>query len=321
MPHHRSRTRNRLPKHLSDQLSKGLPRGLSPRLSQRASFGIVGGAVVVATGLTLASVAGADSDTSPEPEADYTVAASTDSQDSTAGGTGDTGGTGSPVVAFGDSYYSSPSLAEGLGNCGRSSGNWTRLAAEKTGREVLDHSCAGDTSETMLGRVRDAVDKGDLSDRTGSVVLAIGGNDFSHQKAVLGLPVSDLPGTRAKVLANIAKSVSMIRDAAPNAHLVFTGYLPSTDGSTVCRSTGPSIEDAPLNDVETYINGTMQLAADAAGATFVNVRDAAKGNSTCSAIGTRFVSGDEDGSSDVLLKWHPTEAGNRFMADLITPQL
>ena len=211
-------------------------------------------------------------------------------------------------------------MPEGLGPCGRSSGNWTRLAAAETGRDIHDYSCAGDTSTTMLDRVDDAVRSGDLDTGTATVVLAIGGNDFSHQKAVLGDTVGDLPETRGKVLANVAEAVSRIRAAAPDARLVFTGYLPSTDGPKVCRDAGASVDDGPLNDLEAYISATMARAAEAAGASYVDVRDAAAGNSTCSPVGTRYVSGSDDGSSDVLLKWHPTQAGNRFMADQLIPE-
>lgn len=309
---------------MSQHRSRTISR-LSNRLSQHTTTGVLGGAAILATGLTLASIAGADSDPDAGHGADYTVAASTDdpadsgeSTDSAA--PADPARTG-PVVAFGDSYFSAPSVPEGLGPCGRSTGNWTRLAAAETGRDIHDYSCAGDTSTTMLDRVDEAVKAGDLDAGTATVVLAIGGNDFSHQKAVLGDTVGDLPETRGKVLGNIAEAVSRIRAAAPDARLVFTGYLPSTDGPKVCRDAGTSVDDEPLNDLEAYISGTMARAAEAAGASFVDVRDAAAGNSTCSPVGTRYVSGSDDGSSDVLLKWHPTQAGNRFMADLLIPEL
>lgn len=287
---------------------------LSNRLSERTVVGVLGGAVVLATGLTLASIVGEDQSPDADHGAGYTVAADT------ADTTDKTGRTG-PVVAFGDSYFSSPSLTESLGDCGRSSGNWIHLAAKQTGRDIHDYSCAGDTSTTMLDRVDKAVDSGDLADSTATVVLAIGGNDFNHQKAVLGDAVSDLPGTRTKVLANVAEAVTKIRAAAPDARLVFTGYLPSTDGAKVCRTAGNSVDDAPLNDLEAYISETMSQAATAAGASFIDVRSAAAGNSTCSKVGTRYVAGSDDDASDLLFKWHPTEAGNRFMADLITPEL
>ena len=125
---------------------------------------------------------------------------------------------------------------------------------------------------------------------------------------------------------NIGVAVTRIRAAAPYARLVFSSYLPATVGPYVCRDAGPvdgvslPVYDQQLDETEAYISETMAIAAEEHDATFVDVRAAADGNSTCSPVGQRYLSG-EDGAADVLMAWHPTAAGDRFMADLLIPQI
>lgn len=272
-----------------------------PHTVPRWAITTLGTGVGLASCLTVASLAGAFSDASSVP-------------------TGD-------VVVFGDSYYSSPDRAALARPCAQSTRNWPRLVAEQTGRTIHDWTCGGATSETLLTRIREATDAGELGPGTTTVVLSIGGNDFAHQGAVRGLPVTDLQARRDTVLANVATAVASIRDAAPGVKLVMSSYLPSTVGPYVCRSAGPvdgvslPVYDQQLNDVEGYISDTMGIAARDHGASFVDLRSAAEGNSTCSPTGERFVAGEDDGAPDVLMAWHPTQAGVRFMADQLTPQL
>lgn len=259
-------------------------------MATRAVLLLSGAGVVVATGLTVASMSGAVS------------------------------GHRADVVAFGDSYYSAPDAAALLRPCARSDDNWARTAAAETGYTVHDWSCGGATSATLLDLVREAVSAGDLNQGTGTVFLSVGGNDFAHQDAVRGNPASDMADRRDVVLANVATAVQIIRDTAPDAKLVMSNYLPSTVGPYVCRDAGPvdgvslPVYDRTLDEVEGYISETMSIAATQTGADFVDLRSAANGNSTCSPVGTRFVAG-EDGPSDVLMAWHPTRAGVRFMTD------
>ncbi|WP_297005106.1 GDSL-type esterase/lipase family protein [uncultured Corynebacterium sp.] len=271
-------------------------RSSGPRIATTVLLAAAGLGVAVTSGLTLASLSGASS------------------------------GSGGNVVVFGDSYYSSPDPAALTRPCARSDGNWARLAAADTGADIHDFSCGGATSESMLDLVDEALASGDLGSETGTVFLSIGGNDFGHQGAVRGAKIDDLDGRRTTVLDNIGVAVTRIRAAAPYARLVFSSYLPATVGPYVCRDAGPvdgvslPVYDQQLDETEAYISETMAIAAEEHDATFVDVRAAADGNSTCSPVGQRYLSG-EDGAADVLMAWHPTAAGDRFMADLFIPQI
>ncbi|MGO3098703.1 GDSL-type esterase/lipase family protein [Corynebacterium variabile] len=269
---------------------------LAPRMVTGSLLAAAGVGVASVSGLTLASLSGASS------------------------------GSSGNVVVFGDSYYSSPDEAALTRTCSQSDANWSRLAAADTGVAVHDFSCGGVTSETMLERVDEALASGDLGAETGTVFLSIGGNDFAHQGVVRGMKIGDLDGRRETVMTNVDTAVSKIRDAAPDAKLVFSSYLPATVGPYVCRTDGPvervslPVYDQQLDEVEGYISETMALAAEKYDAEFVDVRSAAAGNSTCSPVGERFLSGEE-GAPDVLMAWHPTAAGSRFMADLFIPEI
>lgn len=242
----------------------------------------------------------------------------------TAGNAGAATPVGNAVV-FGDSYYSSPASADRTGDCGQSDQNWPRLAAADTGSRVDDWSCSGATSGSMLDRIDAAAAAGALSPTTSSVFISVGGNDFSHQDAVRGNPVPDLDARRATVLGNVGAAVAKIRAAAPVTRIIFSSYLPATDGPTYCPqgTAGPAQSDPGLDSTEAYISDTMALAAGSNGSEFVDVRGAAKaqGNSTCSPVGQRFVTGFSDGGADHLFDWHPTQAGNRFMADQLEPRI
>lgn len=261
----------------------------------RTVLGLAGGGAVAATALTVTSLSGA------------------------------TSGHHRPVVVFGDSYYSAPDAPALLRPCAQSENNWPRLAAAETGYTVHDWSCGGATSASLLDRIKEALAAGDLTPSTGTVFLAVGGNDFAHQDAVRGIGVDGLPGRRDVVLANVATSVRIIRATAPDAKIVMSNYLPATVGPYVCRDAGPvegvslPVYDPTLDDVEAYISETMGIAAQQAGVDFVDLRAAADGNSTCSPVGERFIAG-EDGPADILMSWHPTQAGARFMADLFIPE-
>lgn len=234
--------------------------------------------------------------------------------------------TNTEIVVFGDSYYSTPDVESLSRPCARSEHNWPRLAAEDTHAVVHDWSCGGATSGSMVGLVKEALVAGHLGTDTDAVFISIGGNDFSHQAAVRGTTVDDLETRRDTVLTNVDMAVDIIRTTAPSAKLVFSSYLPATDGPFVCRTAGPvdgvslPVYDEELNTVEGYISETMSIAAEQHGASFVDIRTLANGNSTCSPVGTRFLAGEDDGAADVLLSWHPTQAGARFMADQFIPE-
>lgn len=230
------------------------------------------------------------------------------------------------VVAFGDSYYSSPDDAALTRPCAQSDQNWPRLAAAATGIPVHDWSCGGAISADLIARIAEAKDAGELGAATRTVFLSIGGNDFAHQSAVRGEAVDDLEGRRATVLDNVAAAVDAITAAAPDAKIVMSSYLPATVGPYVCRSAGANggvslpVYDQTLDTVEAYISETLSIAAEQNGASFVDIRSAADGNSTCSPVWQRYVSGEDDGAADVLMAWHPTQAGAQFMADQFIPE-
>jgi lysophospholipase L1-like esterase len=187
----------------------------------------------------------------------------------------------SPVVydALGDSYasgYGVPPYAA----CGRSQ---SAYAVQLDGRQRirLDDfvACAGATTTSLVtgGQL------GALDADTDLVTLTIGGNDIGWSSAVtacLGGTDAQCAGTVAFVVTRITTELPALLDtvyakvaeAAPNAHVVVTGYprLFSPEyGSYLAASVA---ELGTLNAAADTLDAVIAAAAARAGFQFVDVR-------------------------------------------------
>ena len=186
-----------------------------------------------------------------------------------------------PIVydALGDSYASGYGVPPYTATCGRSDAAYP---VQLDGRKhiALDNfvACAGATTLTVVsGGQLEALDA-----RTDLVTISAGGNDTGWSTAVVACLLRDdqtckfasdavtaritalLPGLLDRLYTQVAA-------AAPNAHVVVTGYprlFSPEDGAYL----GASVtEQQTLNDGADLLNATMARAAATHGFQFVDV--------------------------------------------------
>jgi lysophospholipase L1-like esterase len=199
-------------------------------------------------------------------------------------------------IALGDSYAAGQGAGPYLDDCFRSENTYSELAAElkviKLDRNV---ACSGNTTQdvvdTQLRR---------LSKNTELVTITAGGNNlrvgdiFSRCGAAL-LDPSAVPlcaGATAfaaaqissqRLAADVAAMIRSVKEAAPNAKIVVTGY-PYLYDPVVPNANDPlSLFISTATPLVDGLNGSIAAAAYAAGAKYVDVRAAFAGHGINSA--------------------------------------
>ena len=186
-----------------------------------------------------------------------------------------------PIVydALGDSYGSGFGVPPYTPTCGRSDAAY---AVQLDGRKhiALDDfvACAGATTLTLVSGGQ----LGALDATTDLVTLSVGGNDTGWSTAVGACLLRDDQTCDLASQAVIARIIGLlpgrldslyaqIAAAAPNAHVVVTGY-PRLFSPEYGAYLGASVaEQQTLNDGADLLNATMARAATAHGFQFVDV--------------------------------------------------
>ncbi|HEX5608960.1 MAG TPA: SGNH/GDSL hydrolase family protein [Solirubrobacterales bacterium] len=242
-------------------------------------------------------------------------------------------------VALGDSYSAAsgvlpPDLSAPL-QCLRSTRNYPHVIASRTGADLTDVTCgAAETNDYFepqypgVAPQLDALDAG-----TQLVTMTIGGNDSGvFINAILscgsaglltlgfGHPCEDLYGTsfedtiRNTTYPALVNALSATRAAAPNAEVAILGYpwiMPAT-GS--CFTKMPVARgDVPyVRRIQATLNDAVRRAAEATGATYVDMNGASEGHDACKPIGVRWVEPVLQGTNPVIV--HPNALGEAAMA-------
>lgn len=243
---------------------------------------------------------------------------------------------GSEYVALGDSYSAGYGLSDPTrlptSACGQSARDYPHRLAARFGLDLTDVTCAGATSRDVVSghQFRGVPPQvSALSEDTRLVTLTIGGNDadlFGTAASCLALssrgPVfsgRDAPSCRStlvhdgvddldvrirsRVALGIADTLAAVRQAAPNAVVVFLGYpaifpdAAHTPAGGCFRSAldlGSLVGSFPrdtypftngdvryLHGVQESLNEVSASAAEAAGVPFVDVFAASQAHSAC----------------------------------------
>jgi len=249
---------------------------------------------------------------------------------------------GARYVAIGDSFVSGPLIDPADPDepaCLRSKRNYPALLAEALGEtSVKDVSCAGETTSTLtMGRtlpggtvVRSQLDAVTPSARL--VTVGIGANDeaataglFTYclvtatatDDACQKFATTLMPEAYPTIRENVVEVLSKVKERAPRAKVLLTGYLRISPSSGSCA-------DLPVTSVtrrgslawEKGINEVLADAAREADVTFVDVRGVSEGHDACAGDGQKWVNGltaaPGDGSAA-----HPTEAGMEQVAQQV----
>lgn len=244
------------------------------------------------------------------------------------------------LVVFGDSYAANPDFRmtydlvdttgyPRTGGCVQAPDNWPRKVAEKAGRTLHDWSCNGNTSGDVVKRIEDARRAGQLNEKTGTVAISVGMNNygpgaFQHD----GRNFLDPAEVRRTYIEDLKTAADKIHRYAPNANIIMPGMLSIASGDMVCPvNVVPGFPvglPVPLlGQVETWLMETQQAAAKAIGARFIDIKTPSAGHATCATPdGERYVTGVVDTTSPTYyFFFHPSERGSEFVANKVNAAL
>jgi hypothetical protein len=249
--------------------------------------------------------------------------------------------TSSPLryVALGDSY----SAASGVPPldlfappwCLRSSRNYPHVIAGATGARLTDVTCgAAETSHFFTSQYPGVPPQlNALKPDTQLVTMTIGGNDSGvFVNAIVqcgaaglstlgqGSPCKDRYGSsfedtiRTTTYPSLVNALQAVRVKAPAAKVGILGYpwiMPATGG---CFAKMPVAKgDVPyVRGIEATLNDAVRRAANATGATYVNLDQVSNGHDACQPIGVRWVEPVLQGTNPVIV--HPNALGESQMA-------
>lgn len=245
-------------------------------------------------------------------------------------------------VALGDSYSAGsgvlPLDPSASLLCARTTKNYPNLLADRTGADFTDVTCGGAKTEHFATAQYPGVPPqfDALRADTDLVTLTIGGNDNNtFINAILacgglgvltagqGSPCKNTHGSSfsddiaRKTYPAITAALNEIRARSPKAEVAILGYPWIVPEQSVpgCFLKMPIAKgDVPyLRKIQADLNSALERAADATGATFVDMAAASEGHDACTPAGTRWIEPVLFGTNIVPV--HPNAAGEAAMAD------
>jgi lysophospholipase L1-like esterase len=243
-------------------------------------------------------------------------------------------------VALGDSYSAASGvlppdpLAPPL--CLRSTQNYAHVIAAQTGAQLTDVTCgAADTSDFASAQYPGVAPQLDaVTPDTQLVTMTIGGNDSgvfvdtilacgSAALTTLGFghPCQDRYGTSFQDTLNnstypaIVGALQAVRAKAPNARVAILGYpwiMPATGPGCFDKMPIARGDVAYVRGIQATLNDAVRRAAEATGATYVDLNGVSEGHDACQPAGTRWIEPVLQGSNPVIV--HPNALGEAQMA-------
>ncbi|QNP64390.1 SGNH/GDSL hydrolase family protein [Streptomyces genisteinicus] len=245
-------------------------------------------------------------------------------------------------VALGDSYSAGsgvlPLDPSASLLCARTTKNYPNLLADRTGADFTDVTCGGAKTEHFATAQYPGVPPqfDALRADTDLVTLTIGGNDNNtFINAILacgglgvltagqGSPCKNTHGSSfsddiaRKTYPAITAALNEIRARSPKAEVAILGYPWIVPEQSVpgCFLKMPIAKgDVPyLRKIQADLNSAVERAANATGATFVDMAAASEGHDACTPAGTRWIEPVLFGTNIVPV--HPNAVGEAAMAD------
>ncbi len=208
-------------------------------------------------------------------------------------------------VALGDSYSAGPLIAptvkEAPALCLRSQANYPGfLSSYLKVKKLTDVTCSGATTSDLyssqsvrMGLPQNPANKTPpqldaLSSKTDLVTLGMGANDFSEfGKTFASLTAGEgiPPGANQQVQdveKNLEIAIDAIAKRAPHARIMVIGYLRIAPDSGTCKVFPFSPAKSKIvNQMEQQLNGALEDAAKAKGATYVDSYTISTGHDVC----------------------------------------
>ena len=260
---------------------------------------------------------------------------------------------GSPYpsyVALGDSYTAAPGVpeTEQQSGCLRSSGNYPHLVAAALGSQLVDVSCSGASTLSLVGVQRaggheSAPQFDALTPDTSLVTIGIGGNDLDLFRTLIGVctrfgtqaptgsPCKDYTtanGTHQDILLEkvvkigdrVKASAQGIHDRSPHAKVVVVGYPQPVPAEGTCEILPLAEGDYPyVRSIVVALDDALRAAARQAHATYVDLLGPSEGHDIC-AGDDAWINGF---ATDVerALAFHPFANEQQAVADLVVGAL
>ncbi len=264
----------------------------------------------------------------------------------------DTDGGGGPdfdrYVAMGDSFTSGaglPRTRRDAFTCGQSPLNYPTLVAKSIGAKLVDVSCGGASTDSgtqpqPLGAESWPPQLGAVTKGTDLVTVGLGGNDFSWYVAVMfscttaGIaeptgnpcerqgtsPESDVTALPPQIGARLEALLTEVNRRAPDARVLLVGYPQPVPADGTCPELPLAAGDYPfVREQWEALNAAMREAAEAAGATFVDVLGPSEGHDICAGA-EAWVQGFE-AEVGVATSYHPLASGQAAVAELVEQAL
>lgn len=247
-------------------------------------------------------------------------------------------------VALGDSYTAAPGVpeTETQSGCFRSSSNYPALVAQALGSELVDVSCSGASTLSLVGVQQSGslvlpAQFDALGPTTSLVTLGIGGNDENLFSTLVGTcaqlaagrqqgsPCRDGLGDQlldkvATIRKRVTSAVAGVHDRAPDAEVLLVGYPQPVPARGTCPELPLARGDyAYVRSVTVALNDALRRAAASAGATFVDVGAASAGHDICAGPDA-WVNGTQTDLTKAIA-FHPFANEQQAVADLVLDAL
>ncbi|MDK8768577.1 GDSL-type esterase/lipase family protein [Corynebacterium freneyi] len=233
-------------------------------------------------------------------------------------------------VAFGDSFVANPGATDEANGTGRpghvcpvSTTNVGHNVAAQLDMTLHDYTCNGTvayvptTPKQLGGYVDTAINNGHVNHNTKLITIAIGAND-AMQAFWAPNEIQDDMYHQA-----VTGTINRLKEHAPNARVMVIGMpeIISRDGEHyMCPvnvfGNAPRVPAAPARIFEDNLQARQARAAEATGATFINLKDVSNVDAAmCGPDGERHVSAFVDSdTANYNMPNHLTHHGSRVVA-------
>lgn len=238
-------------------------------------------------------------------------------------------------VALGDSYSAGPLVTTVRSDpieCGRSTDNYPAFLADWLDvASYRDVTCSGaDTTDLarpqqVMGTERVPPQLDALSRGTDLVTIGMGGNDFdifatlsrcarsSSGPPACPVDLAALESSATRVEPRLTAALEEVARRAPRADVYVVGYPRVLPDRGTCRAAGlDGAEAATARRVQRRLEASVEAAAAATGATYVDLWGASKGRDVC-AGDDAWVNGRRLRMGEAA-PFHPLLAGMRAAA-------
>ncbi|WP_406150019.1 ricin-type beta-trefoil lectin domain protein [Streptomyces sp. NBC_01012] len=249
-----------------------------------------------------------------------------------------TADTGLAYVAMGSSFAAGPGIppvqsGSGAASCSRSANNYPSVIARDTGARLTDVSCSGATTANILtdSQGGQAPQISAVTADTRLVTVTIGGNDVDYLGSInvyscltsggsdCGTVDQDAINKNFDTLTGrLENVVNAVHATAPQAQVLLVSYFTLLPDSGVCTGVPLTADQAAFErSIGTRLADATSTAAQATGATLVDLAGASHGHDACSSSPWVETYTPATGRAT----YHPNEAGMNAAAGLVETSL